>query len=302
MGREGRDRPALREGRQERRVPPRRQADPRPQLRRLPHAEGGRSRPGNLVLDDDKTVQRRPTSRTTCPAPTTAWRWTRRPKFGHKPVIDGCVAAARTPRATSACSSRGAACWSGRSSAERLDGWTNDDFPTETDARRPDDAAAARASRSRTRRRTATAPTSTSPAASCRRRRRSKAAARCKPLTDEDRRTLVRWIDLGCPIDLDYDPKNPRATGLRLDARRPAADADADATRGRRERAAVAHPGRDARLRHRAGRGQLRGRRRLRDRRRRGRREPGGEVQADARQPAGNCGWRSRSPSCRRAS
>jgi hypothetical protein len=30
-----------------------------------------------------------------------------------------------------------------------------------------------------------------------------------KPLTDEDRRTLLRWIDLGCPIDLDYDPKNP---------------------------------------------------------------------------------------------
>ena len=29
------------------------------------------------------------------------------------------------------------------------------------------------------------------------------------PLTDEDRRTLVRWIDLGCPIDLDYDPANP---------------------------------------------------------------------------------------------
>jgi hypothetical protein len=29
------------------------------------------------------------------------------------------------------------------------------------------------------------------------------------PLTDEDRRTIVRWIDLGCPIDLDpnYDPK-----------------------------------------------------------------------------------------------
>ena len=24
-------------------------------------------------------------------------------------------------------------------------------------------------------------------------------------LTDEDKRTLVRWIDLGCPIDLDHD-------------------------------------------------------------------------------------------------
>jgi hypothetical protein len=24
-----------------------------------------------------------------------------------------------------------------------------------------------------------------------------------RPLTDEDRRTIARWIDLGCPIDLD---------------------------------------------------------------------------------------------------
>ena len=33
------------------------------------------------------------------------------------------------------------------------------------------------------------------------------------PLTDEDRRTLVRWIDLGCPLDLDYDAKNPTERG-----------------------------------------------------------------------------------------
>src|SRR6185503_9176579 len=34
-----------------------------------------------------------------------------------------------------------------------------------------------------------------------------------EPLSDEDRRTVARWIDLGCPIDLDYDPKNPEARG-----------------------------------------------------------------------------------------
>lgn len=33
------------------------------------------------------------------------------------------------------------------------------------------------------------------------------------PLTAEDRRTLVRWVDLGCPIDLDYDPTHPEARG-----------------------------------------------------------------------------------------
>jgi hypothetical protein len=42
-------------------------------------------------------------------------------------------------------------------------------------------------------------------------------------LTDEDRRTLVRWIDLGCPIDFDYDPKQPdrRSYGFACDDTRP---------------------------------------------------------------------------------
>src|SRR6185503_15682722 len=40
-----------------------------------------------------------------------------------------------------------------------------------------------------------------------------------EPLSDEDRRTIVRWIDLGCPIDYDYDPKDPakRGRGWMLD-------------------------------------------------------------------------------------
>ena len=44
-----------------------------------------------------------------------------------------------------------------------------------------------------------------------------------QPLTDEDRRTIVRWIDLGCPIDLDYDPAHPdsRGFGWMLDDNRP---------------------------------------------------------------------------------
>lgn len=43
------------------------------------------------------------------------------------------------------------------------------------------------------------------------------------PLSDEDRRTLIRWIDLGCPIDLDYDPANPseRGYGWMQDDNRP---------------------------------------------------------------------------------
>ncbi len=43
------------------------------------------------------------------------------------------------------------------------------------------------------------------------------------PLADEDRRTLVRWIDLGCPIDLDFDPAKPgeRGQGWLQDDNRP---------------------------------------------------------------------------------
>jgi hypothetical protein len=48
-------------------------------------------------------------------------------------------------------------------------------------------------------------------------------AGKVKPLSDEDRLTLVRWIDLGCPIDLDYDSANPRERGYgwMLDDTRP---------------------------------------------------------------------------------
>jgi hypothetical protein len=43
------------------------------------------------------------------------------------------------------------------------------------------------------------------------------------PLTSEDRFTLVRWIDLGCPLDLDYDSSKPdeRGFGWMLDDTRP---------------------------------------------------------------------------------
>ncbi|MCH7729500.1 MAG: hypothetical protein IH991_23945 [Planctomycetes bacterium] len=48
-------------------------------------------------------------------------------------------------------------------------------------------------------------------------------AGKVKPLSDEDRRTLVRWIDLGCPIDLDFDPKHSdrRGFGWMCDDNRP---------------------------------------------------------------------------------
>lgn len=35
-------------------------------------------------------------------------------------------------------------------------------------------------------------------------------------VSDQNRRTLVRWIDLGCPITLDYDPAQPRQSSSSL--------------------------------------------------------------------------------------
>src|SRR5256885_14734254 len=40
------------------------------------------------------------------------------------------------------------------------------------------------------------------------------------PLSDEDKLTLARWIDIGCPIDREYDPKQ-RGQGWLLDEGRP---------------------------------------------------------------------------------
>ena len=51
------------------------------------------------------------------------------------------------------------------------------------------------------------------------------------PLTDEDRRTLVRWIDLGCPIDLDFDPKNRASPATAGYSTTTSADADAGTPR-----------------------------------------------------------------------
>ncbi len=48
-------------------------------------------------------------------------------------------------------------------------------------------------------------------------------AGKVAALTDEDRRTLIRWIDLGAPVDKTFDPKKPqdRGSGWMFDDQRP---------------------------------------------------------------------------------
>jgi hypothetical protein len=175
---------------------------------------------GNLVLDDDKSIVAI-VNYLTLPSGTyyrLAADGTAR--FGHKPVIGHgwrYSNASRYVRMFQA--RRSLLVW--KIHGRRLDGFTNDDFPTETV---PGDPKTLRWKGK---------PIADTP------HHRSLAdldytgsampppeavkAGKVKPLSDEDKRTIVRWIDLGCPIELDRDPKQPqkRGFGWMCDDNRP---------------------------------------------------------------------------------
>ena len=102
----------------------------------------------------------------------------------------------------------------------RLDGWNDDDFPHETVPGDPNSIQhrgepIADSPQVRERAQVAFTGSIMPPPEAVK-------AGKVKPLSDEDRRTLVRWVDLGCPIDLEYDPARPEArSGWMLDDNRP---------------------------------------------------------------------------------
>ncbi len=192
------------------------------------HTRNAAAPPAKLVLDDDAPVQAPDIGR----VPGTYYRLALdgAAKFGHKPVIhNGSWRQTNASRYVRKFQSRRSLLiW--KVYGKRLDGWTNDDFPTETV---PGDATtlrwkgAAVANTPQNRNLAdldylsprmpppeAVAGTYVGPDG-----KKIKVA----PLTDEDRLTLVRWIDLGCPLDLDYDPVRPdqRGYGWMLDDNRP---------------------------------------------------------------------------------
>ena len=172
---------------------------------------------GNLVLDDNKTVNLPDAD----DVPGTYYRLAMdyAGRFGHKPIIGSWRNHNASRYIRMFQSRRSLIVW--KVFGARLDGWSNDDFPTETT---PGDA------RTLSLKGEAVTNTLTN---------RNRAdldftgsvmpppdavkAGKVKPLTDEDKLTLVRWIDLGCPIDLDYDAKNPTKPGFgwALDDQRP---------------------------------------------------------------------------------
>ena len=172
-------------------------------------AKGGQAA-GNLVLDDAKTVDLPDCD----DVPGTYYRLAMdgAARFGHKPVTGSW----RLPNASRYVrmfqSRRSLLVW--KVFGRRLDGWSNDDFPTETEPgnSRTLKLKGAPVADTVANRNLAdldfTGSVMPPPAAV--------ASGKVKALTDEDRLTLVRWIDLGCPIDLD---RNGR--GWLADDQRP---------------------------------------------------------------------------------
>jgi hypothetical protein len=104
---------------------------------------------------------------------------------------------------------------------ERLDGWQNDDLPYETIPGDPNSLRHKGKPVPDTKQNRELAHTGYT--GSVMPPPEAVKAGKVAPLSDEDKLTLVRWIDLGCPIDLKYDPAKPQAAsdGWRLDDQRP---------------------------------------------------------------------------------
>jgi hypothetical protein len=183
---------------------------------------------GNLVLDDDALMQAPEVGK----VPGTYYRLAldRQAKFGHKPVIHN-----GSWRQTNA--SRYVRMFQSRRSlltwkvfGRRTDGWSNDDFPTEAV---PGDAGTLRhrgkaipnthANQNRADLDFTGSAMPPPEAVAGTWKGPDGKPVKVPPLSDEDRRTIVRWIDLGCPIDFDHDPRQPekRGYGWMCDDNRP---------------------------------------------------------------------------------
>lgn len=181
------------------------------------HTKNAESPAGNLVLDDDETqINHEHLGK----FPATYFRLAldNRAKFGHKPVgYDswGYPQASRYIRKLQA--RRSLLTW--KLFGRRLDGFSNDDHPSESKPGAGDlvhrgeavDVAKLKPKADIDFHGSIMPPPD------------AVTAGKVAALSEEERRTIVRWIDLGCPIDLDYDPQSPgeRGFGWMLDDTRP---------------------------------------------------------------------------------
>ncbi len=192
------------------------------------HTEKHGKTPAGLVLDDDAFVRfgNEPE------VPGTYYRLAQdsEARYGLKPVIHNGqwrqTNASRYVRKFQ--SRRSLLIW--KVFGRRCDGWTNEDFPTETTPGDPntlhlDGEPIPNTPQNRDRADLDFTGSAMPPPDAVDGSYVGPDGEKIKvpPLTAEDRLTLVRWIDLGCPIDLDFDPADPerRGQGWMLDDQRP---------------------------------------------------------------------------------
>jgi hypothetical protein len=185
------------------------------------HSERAPGASANLVLDDEALIHGVPGTYYRLALDHTA-------QFGYKPIIQG-----STWRQTNASryirmfqSRRSLLIW--KIFGRRTDGWTNDDFPTETV---PGDPSTLRwrgqsipaTPDNRNRADLDYTGSVMPPAAAVAGTYTGPDGGKIKvaPLTDEDRLTFVRWIDLGCPIDLVGNSRRPASAGWLGDVQPP---------------------------------------------------------------------------------
>jgi hypothetical protein len=195
-------------------------------------SKDGREPAGNLDLDADGETQRDERGGS---FPGTYYRLARdsKARFGYKPINEKYIGQVWRGNQDSRYvrtfeSRRSLLVW--KIHGRRTDGWSNDDFPTEL---KPGDASTLHfegrpAPNNPANRDIADLDYTGSPmpppeAVAGTYAGPDGSKVKVEPLTDEDRRTIARWIDLGCPIDLDFDPRRPqdRGYGWMLDETRP---------------------------------------------------------------------------------
>ncbi|HVW03026.1 MAG TPA: hypothetical protein VHB77_21880 [Planctomycetaceae bacterium] len=181
------------------------------------HTKEASNPPGNLVLDDDETqIQYEHHGK----FPATYYRLALDgpAKFGHKPVgwdSWGYPQASRYIRRLQA--RRSLMVW--KLFGKRLDGFDNDDHPSESKPGAGDlvqHGQPVDVSKFKSRADIDFVGSQMPPSEAV-------AAGKVQALSSEDRLTILRWIDLGCPIDLDYNDvkRDERGRGWLLDDLRP---------------------------------------------------------------------------------
>lgn len=168
------------------------------------HTKSAKEPAGNLVLDaDDEWIQIENQGR--YPATYVRLALDEKAKFGHKPpTYDtwGYPNASRYIRKLQ--SRRSMLVW--KLYGERLDGFSNDDHPSEPE---PGAGYVTHKGEKYTKNRHwydidyTGSPMPPAQAIAGTYKGPDGKLIKVEPLTDEDRRTITRWIDLGCPVDLD---------------------------------------------------------------------------------------------------